>query len=1208
MSSDEDDMLSSALASQRPDYDAAGLPLIELQRRHWQVQRPGQSEWLSCKILKVRPGASFKQAVVKFKDGDIKQVPLRSLKRAVKPSSPDTNPFEQESNQPPPKRAPRSEQWLSSQVAACATEAEPVPPAQPQPSTSVDPAERQTKSWMRPVSKRNPRQAAAQRQAYLMRRCSQSDHIYTPPVVKPLDETPAMPNVPKQRAKARKSTSSSSSTRRATPSSQRMDVFDDDVDNTQPHGLVRKVSKRRRQQVHRSAPSSSKTSPSSNNADKSQTDLPSEAASDSDDDRPTADANNADKSNTSTQISPQLPHCLSATTKLKRAARQVRPQFDSGVPLAEAEALMLWEGQQEESKVDFSVGRGAVGGLASQVWPWNHLRHVPVVVPASINRYLRSYQREGVCVMAHSLYNGQGHLLADDMGLGKTVQVIALLAALFGKTGYSDTDAGKSSLAQFHRGTVLIVCPSSVLYNWASELETWGFFEVGTYHGSHREQTYEALLDNELDVVLTTYGTLKTKVELQDYDWTLVVLDECHRIRNDSSATSKVCQPFKTLHRIGLSGTIFQNNFKEMWTVLNWARPRCLGSYEEFDARIEKPIVQGHKANASETDIQLGLAASQKLMSEVTPMMLRRTKAELADQLPNKSEHVYFCKLTPYQMECYRRYLTCHDVDIVRRRNLPCDCGSGVQRKKCCFKFIKAHKKGYCNCDETPGGIEKCRACHCSQEVIEDEDAIGCAPWSYLVFPIMSTLRQLSNHPAMLIPSNMDDPKTRDRRLKQCRDVFDPNDPWFQEIGRNRYGACADLSRCGKMLTAKRLVARWLKQGDAIIIFSYSTRLLNLVQDMLQRDGKELLRIDGSVTPRKRQHIVEEFNKGGFKLILVSTKAGGEGINLTAANRVLILDPCFNPSHDRQAQDRAYRIGQQRDVEVVRLVTLGSMEELVYARQVYKMQLASIAMEGRTDHKRLFEAAKDIENGELFGLDNIMAEPEERSLIQVVLEREKDLSAADRTALEAVAGKETPDGFLATDYRQTTDAAAASALSMAEQTSGFEASDVADEDGDVAHEVEVNGLLQGEGEEALELGSQAKPKRQAKAGSASLSLEQVLCIPMSMMLGNDAPNTVDQVSIATKTADRPYANVIDQALTIPASTASSSVSSQHRSAGKEEASSTWQAIATVERFKLLKIWHRWLSRVQLPPSASSFRAFVAYVASSQLDVVETLVG
>jgi SNF2 family DNA or RNA helicase len=157
-------------------------------------------------------------------------------------------------------------------------------------------------------------------------------------------------------------------------------------------------------------------------------------------------------------------------------------------------------------------------------------------------------------------------------------------------------------------GTVLIVCPASVLYNWVHELTVWGFFEVGTYHGSHKDQTAEALADDRLDVVLTTYGTLVKTPSLQRYGWMLVVLDECHRIKSGTSQTAKVwtlhcchttcwptgictlvdfllltiwtqaCDAIATRHRLGLSGTIFQNEFKEMWTVLHWARPGCLGT------------------------------------------------------------------------------------------------------------------------------------------------------------------------------------------------------------------------------------------------------------------------------------------------------------------------------------------------------------------------------------------------------------------------------------------------------------------------------------------------------------------------------------------------------------------------------------------------------------------------------------------------------
>jgi hypothetical protein len=233
------------------------------------------------------------------------------------------------------------------------------------------------------------------------------------------------------------------------------------------------------------------------------------------------------------------------------------------------------------------------------------------------------------------------------------------------------------------------------------------------------------------------------------------------------------------------------------------------------------------------------------------------------------------------------------------------------------------------------------------------------------------------------------------------------------------------------------------------------------------------------------------------------------GINLTAANRVLILDPCWNPSHDRQAQDRAYRIGQQRDVEVVRLVTLGSMEELVYARQVYKLQLASIAMEGREDHKRLFDAVQGKEEGELFGLDNILAEPEPRSMIQAVLERNPDLSPSDREALQAVAGEEDDDGFVKCAYKPRPDVTAIVADHPLEADG-----DGNDLDGDTAHEYEVRGLLKAEGAD-IEAPSAAEDRPRASRGA--LSLGQVFTISTTILLGDDVTASVnsDKAKIAS---------------------------------------------------------------------------------------------
>ena len=285
------------------------------------------------------------------------------------------------------------------------------------------------------------------------------------------------------------------------------------------------------------------------------------------------------------------------------------------------------------------------------------------------------------------------------------------------------------------------------------------------------------------------------------------------------------------------------------------------------------------------------------------------------------------------------------------------------------------------------------------------------------------------------------------------------------------------------------------------------------------------------------------------------------GINLTAANRVLILDPCWNPSHDRQAQDRAYRIGQQRDVEVVRLVTLGSMEELVYARQVYKLQLASIAMEGRCDQKRLFDAVQGNEDGELFGLDNILAEPEPRSMIQAVLERNPDLTPADRAALQAVAGQEDADGFVKCAYKPGNGIAGLQAPDP--EDDGKDGGDGVDIDGDAAHEYEVTGLLKAEDTELAAGASIDGNAARPRLARGTLSLGQVFTISTTMLLGDDI------------TASKPVPNLAG-AKPVPVTMTSSTKQGTPRYSLGTDTSITESGQAHVRhRLQLLQTWRRW---------------------------------
>ncbi|CAI9736070.1 DNA excision repair protein ERCC-6-like 2 isoform X1 [Octopus vulgaris] len=412
-------------------------------------------------------------------------------------------------------------------------------------------------------------------------------------------------------------------------------------------------------------------------------------------------------------------------------------------------------------------------------------------IPASINQYLRTYQREGVSFLLSHYQNNRGAILGDDMGLGKTVQVIAFISALLGKTGTKD-DAfvlkpafikkmyAKDKPVKAHTcQPFLIIVPGNVLYNWVAELDTWGYFSIGKFHGKYKEDCLTGMKYDRFEVVLTTFET-------------------------------------------------FRDNKK------------------------------------------LGKGRS-------------------------------------------------------------------------------------------------------------------------LIFQFLHLLLKVANHPALLL-SQRNSTERKTNQFQMIHDKIFRTNQQYQQLTKESLLSLSNSKYCGKMKVLKELLDTFHKNHSKVLLFSYRTQLLDILEVYLQTALYEFCRIDGQVSPKNRSTIVQEFNNDpSIFICLISTKAGGLGLNITGANVVIIFDPNWNPSHDLQAQDRAYRIGQRRDVQVFRLISSCSIEENIYLRQVYKQQLEKVVI-GTENAKRYFFGIQGDQQrkGELFGLKNMFSFSEKQSsLVENILERNK---------------------------------------------------------------------------------------------------------------------------------------------------------------------------------------------------------------------------
>lgn len=252
----------------------------------------------------------------------------------------------------------------------------------------------------------------------------------------------------------------------------------------------------------------------------------------------------------------------------------------------------------------------------------------------------------------------------------------------------------------------------------------------------------------------------------------------------------------------------------------------------------------------------------------------------------------------------------------------------------------------------------------------------------------MMVLQKLANHLTLLVPQTTDMEDKHSSELQTLRTCMP--DTWkVLYENRDLIKNLVNPEFCGKWKVLKRLLKFWHSNGDKVLVFSHSVRLLRILQHLFTNTSYTVSYLDGSLSYDQRQEVVDTFNSDPTQFVfLISTKAGGVGLNITSANKVVIIDPHWNPAYDLQAQDRAYRIGQTRDVEVFRLISLGTVEEIVYARQIYKQQQANIGYTASSERRYFKGVQQDTERkGEIFGLGNIFTYHNDNGLLQDIVNK-----------------------------------------------------------------------------------------------------------------------------------------------------------------------------------------------------------------------------
>ncbi|XP_058730401.1 switch 2-like [Vicia villosa] len=591
-----------------------------------------------------------------------------------------------------------------------------------------------------------------------------------------------------------------------------------------------------------------------------------------------------------------------------------------------------------------------------------------VQVPASINCRLLEHQRVGVKFLYDLYKKNHGGILGDDMGLGKTIQTIAFLAAIFGKEGESVLREKQVE----KRDPVLIICPSSVIQNWESEFSKWSNFSVSIYHGANRDLIYDKLEANGVEVLITSFDTYRIhgNTSLSSIHWNIVIIDEAHRLKNEKSKLYKACLEIKTLRRYGLTGTVMQNKILELFNLFDLVAPGSLGTREHFREFYDEPLKHGQRSTAPDRFVQIANKRKQHLVVVLNKYMLRRTKEETIGHLMmGKEDNAVFCAMSDLQKRVYRRMIQLPDIQCLINKDLPCSCGSPLTQVECCKRIVPDGAMWPYLHKDNPDGCDSCPFC--------------------LVLPCLVKLQQISNHLELIKPNPKDDPDKQIKDAKFAAAVYGPDIDLVGGSTQNEsFMGLSDAEHCGKMRALEKLLLSWFSHGDKVLLFSYSVRMLDILEKFIIRKGYCFSRLDGSTPTNLRQSLVDDFNSSPSKQVfLISTRAGGLGLNLVSANRVVIFDPNWNPAQDLQAQDRSFRYGQRRHVVVFRLLAAGSLEELVYSRQIYKQQLSNIAVSGKME-KRYFEGVQDCKEfkGELFGICNLFRDLSDKLFTSEIVE------------------------------------------------------------------------------------------------------------------------------------------------------------------------------------------------------------------------------
>lgn len=447
---------------------------------------------------------------------------------------------------------------------------------------------------------------------------------------------------------------------------------------------------------------------------------------------------------------------------------------------------------------------------------------VTPTMPAGVKATLRPYQLEGFHFLAYLSANRFGGILADDMGLGKTIQALTWLEWL--RSEPSEPGNSRPSL---------VVCPKSVMDNWKAEATRFcPGLRVRQWSPADVQKILEEFESADLHIINYTHLRLVEQL-LSSMTWSAAILDEGQNIKNPDSQTTQAARKIQANHRLILSGTPIENRLLDLWSLMSFAMPGVLGNRQQF-----------LKSYDSKNDP----LARQRLAARTRPFLLRRTKSQVAQDLPDRMEEDLMCEFEGEQRDLYQA-----ELKLAQQRLLGVKSPQDLAKAK--FNFLNS----------------------------------------------LLRLRQICCHPALVSPTS----KSQGAKLEALQELLEP----------------------------------LIEEGHKVLIFSQFVEMLRLIEESFADRGWTTFKITGE--SENRGAIVDNFqNHNGPALFFISLKAGGFGLNLTAANYVVLFDPWWNPAVENQAIDRSHRIGQKSKVIAYRLLMKGTIEEKIRMLQKTKSSLA----------------------------------------------------------------------------------------------------------------------------------------------------------------------------------------------------------------------------------------------------------------------------